>query len=89
MCNCDEGFTGRNCSINIDDCTPNPCENGGTCTDLVNDFMCNCDEGFTGRNCSTDIDDCTPNPCENGGTCTDLVNDFMCNCERRIYWKKL
>ena len=24
----------------IDDCTPDPCQNGGTCTDGVNDYTC-------------------------------------------------
>ena len=52
MCDCLAGFTGRNCTINIDDCTPNPCVNNGTCLNLVNDYPCDCVEGFTGRNCS-------------------------------------
>ena len=36
----------------IDDCSSGPCENGGTCIDLFNDFNCTCPLGFTGRNCS-------------------------------------
>ena len=36
----------------IDDCSSGPCENGGTCIDLFNDFNCTCSLGFTGRNCS-------------------------------------
>lgn len=35
----------------IDDCLPYPCQNNGTCTDLVNDYHCNCVAGFNGRNC--------------------------------------
>ena len=31
-CNCDPGYTGNDCSINIDDCNPNPCQYGGNCT---------------------------------------------------------
>ena len=36
----------------IDDCVSTPCENNGTCTDLVADFQCSCVEGLTGKNCS-------------------------------------
>ena len=35
----------------IDDCNPNPCENGGTCTDGINAFTCDCEEDFTGLRC--------------------------------------
>ncbi len=31
MCNCDNGYTGEQCGININDCNPEPCLNGGTC----------------------------------------------------------
>lgn len=27
-CDCVDGFDGKNCSNNIDDCSPDPCENG-------------------------------------------------------------
>lgn len=35
----------------IDDCLPYPCQNNGTCTDLVNDYHCDCVAGFNGINC--------------------------------------
>lgn len=31
ICICLAGYTGLNCSEDIDDCRDNPCENGGTC----------------------------------------------------------
>ena len=40
---------GKTCDTNINDCSPDPCKNGGTCTDLVNDFSCACASGFTGK----------------------------------------
>lgn len=30
-CTCVAGYTNHDCSINIDDCVMNPCQNGGTC----------------------------------------------------------
>ena len=35
----------------IDDCALNPCQNGGSCTDGVNQFTCQCEPGFSGINC--------------------------------------
>ncbi|XP_030844550.1 uncharacterized protein LOC579853 isoform X8 [Strongylocentrotus purpuratus] len=64
----------------INDCSPDPCENGGICSDGVNTFTCTCDPGYTGATCGTDINDCSPDPCENGGICSDGVNTFTCAC---------
>ena len=36
----------------IDDCADQPCQNGGNCTDAVNDYTCNCVAGYSGKNCS-------------------------------------
>ena len=52
----------RNCSfifikhiinlyIDIDDCYPDPCQNGGTCVDDVDSHACYCPAGFTGVHC--------------------------------------
>jgi hypothetical protein len=40
--------------VNIDDCSPNPCVNGGTCADGIDDFTCTCVGGYTGPTCSTE-----------------------------------
>ena len=37
----------------INDCDPNPCENEGTCDDLVNGYHCQCVVGYTGATCQT------------------------------------
>ena len=37
--------------LDIDDCAERPCQNGGVCTDRVNDFSCKCAAGFTGKRC--------------------------------------
>ena len=38
-------------SLDIDDCQPQPCQNNGTCHDLVNDYRCDCVAGFNGTKC--------------------------------------
>ena len=35
----------------VDECTPNPCQNGGTCEDGLGAYSCTCPPGFTGTNC--------------------------------------
>ena len=37
----------------IDDCDSRPCQNGGTCTDLVDDYSCACVVGYVGISCET------------------------------------
>ena len=51
LCECVAGYEGDNCETNIDDCNPNPCLNGGTCTDGVNRYTCACIGGYTGDSC--------------------------------------
>ena len=31
-CACDPGYTGQDCGIEINECDPDPCMNGATCT---------------------------------------------------------
>ena len=39
--------------IDVDECASSPCQNGGTCVDVVNAYTCNCVPGYTGDNCET------------------------------------
>ena len=48
------GYTGSTCETDIDDCDPNPCQNGGTCSDEVNAYNCICVEGYTGTDCENE-----------------------------------
>lgn len=78
-CVCDPGYTGVNCTVNINECEGVSCGNG-TCMDLINGFECNCSADFTGLSCDTRIDDCVDVNCNNG-TCVDGIEDFTCICD--------
>lgn len=53
--------SGKDCSININECEKNPCAAGSTCVDGIASYTCVCQDGLTGPNCETDIDDCQVN----------------------------
>jgi hypothetical protein len=92
-CVCDKGYTGKFCEIFIDKCKLNPCENGGTCHNLIDDYICECPSDFgTSRNCTERyIDPCSISPCLNNGSCTsvrelnsdrtkNIFTSFHCEC---------
>ena len=82
-CDCNPGYTGRDCETNINECLlmEPECTGRGTCTDGNNSFTCNCSEGFTGQVCQTNIDDCVGVNCSGHGQCMDGVNNFTCLCQ--------
>ena len=42
-------------TANIDECNPNPCLNGGACTDEVNSYTCVCADGYEGNTCQSKL----------------------------------
>jgi hypothetical protein len=50
-CECIPGFTGKNCSENVDDCKSHVCLNGATCVDGLESYTCMCPPGFSGQYC--------------------------------------
>lgn len=48
-CVCVNGWTGEDCSENIDDCASAACFHGATCHDRVASFYCECPHGRTGE----------------------------------------
>ncbi|XP_051532915.1 protein crumbs homolog 2a [Myxocyprinus asiaticus] len=80
ICQCQPGYTGENCSVDINECESKPCHNGGSCEDMVNGYMCLCAEGFAGLECEVNIDECESAPCLNGGVCEDGIAKYKCHC---------
>ncbi|XP_069787318.1 cubilin [Narcine bancroftii] len=51
MCVCGPGWTGTNCTQNINNCASNPCQNEGICTDGIDSYTCTCLQNWTGTEC--------------------------------------
>ena len=49
------GYHGERCQLDYDECATAPCENGGFCQNLQDNFTCHCHPGYEGRNCSTKV----------------------------------
>ena len=64
----------------MNECDPNPCSNGGNCTDQLNAYLCSCETGYTGTDCEMEVDECDSDPCLNGGLCIDELGTFFCEC---------
>ncbi|XP_064617081.1 protein crumbs-like isoform X2 [Liolophura sinensis] len=80
-CTCVSGYTGANCSTNIDDCIGITCPQYQICHDLINDHFCDCPTGYKGAQCSEEVDECAGSPCTNNGTCIDGLGFYTCKCQ--------
>ena len=78
-CVCPLGFSGKRCTVPVNDCVDNPCQNQGTCQSLAEPgrVRCFCTSGYSGEYCQEDVNECVvsgTNPCKNGGECQNLVS---------------
>jgi hypothetical protein len=98
-CTClHNGFSGRTCEDDVDECQPNPCGGAaghpGTCTESSidatippGDYRCRCDaphgwHGGLSTPCSQR--QCpTPDPCQNGGKCIPGASSTDYTCQCR------
>lgn len=83
-CDCYDGYEGSRCQTDTDDCEDEPCQNGGLCSDLVDDYECDCSmtSGYTGKDCQIAPGaGCEEYPCHNGGTCNPVSGGgYRCDC---------
>uniref|UniRef100_A0A0R3RGL5 EGF-like domain-containing protein n=1 Tax=Elaeophora elaphi TaxID=1147741 RepID=A0A0R3RGL5_9BILA len=82
-CECYPGFTGSDCSVEINQCDLSPCVHG-TCKPKFLGYTCICDEGFKGNRCEKSIDPCDEKLCSIHSECRALSygykGKFVCNC---------
>ncbi|KAM8949725.1 protein crumbs homolog 1 isoform 2-T2 [Lycaon pictus] len=90
VCICPPGLTGIHCEEDIDECSSNPCQNGGTCENLSGHYTCRCPFDnhsgtfYGGKNCSDVLLGCTRHQCLNNGMCIPHFQNgqhgFSCLC---------
>ncbi|KAL3846878.1 hypothetical protein ACJMK2_017830 [Sinanodonta woodiana] len=79
-CKCANGWTGLNCSEDIDECSSNPCHSGTCYNNKYGEYLCICNPGWTGKQCELAINECQSSPCRKG-TCQGLVSSYRCDCD--------
>lgn len=90
-CTCTAGWTGPDCSEDINECESEPCLNGATCFESVKpgQFVCICPPFYTGDFCHQRFSPCELpyNPCINNSTCLAQVDgNPVCICKTGEYW---
>ncbi|NXO35180.1 CRUM1 protein, partial [Locustella ochotensis] len=94
LCQCQPGFTGVECAVNINECEEGPCKNGAVCEDGIADYSCHCvpgQDGVTwgGKNCSVQLTGCRTHDCQNGALCIPTYqaesHGHLCQCQPGFY----
>ncbi|KAG7487593.1 hypothetical protein MATL_G00025250 [Megalops atlanticus] len=58
-------------------CVKNPCQNGGMCYSMWDDFTCTCPPNTAGRRCE-EVQWCELTPCPSAAVCQPLTQGFEC-----------
>ncbi|XP_007188683.2 protocadherin Fat 2 [Balaenoptera acutorostrata] len=69
------------CCLHSDQCSQNPCLNGGKCSQTRGaGYVCTCPSQFSGKHCEQRKENCTSMPCLEGGTCISSPEEAPCIC---------
>ncbi|NXR46293.1 CRUM1 protein, partial [Hippolais icterina] len=94
LCQCQPGFTGVDCAVNINECEEGPCKNGAVCEDGIADYSCHCVPGqggvtWGGKNCSVQLTGCQTHDCQNEALCIPTYqaesHGHLCQCQPGFY----
>uniref|UniRef100_A0A8C5DXC3 Neural EGFL like 2 n=1 Tax=Gouania willdenowi TaxID=441366 RepID=A0A8C5DXC3_GOUWI len=90
-CICQQGFTGKRCETDINECAEGfiECDSKSTCVNLPGWYHCECRDGYhdngffsaNGESC-VDINECKTgrNTCTNDTVCFNLEGSYDCRC---------
>lgn len=67
--------------LNTDNCTSNPCRNGGSCRSTFGGYVCQCPDTWTGNDCGDDVNECaiyagTTLGCQNSAVCENTMGGY-------------
>ncbi|CAH1793745.1 unnamed protein product [Owenia fusiformis] len=86
-CECELGYTGKDCSSFIDACAQEPCYYGGNCSNILHGYKCECPSWTYGSNCEYLINQCAADECGGTGECVSHYNsrEHLCVCSAGFY----
>lgn len=67
--------------LNADNCSSNPCQNGGVCFNTFGGYVCRCPDTWTGHSCEQDVNECmifehTDLGCQNSIACENTPGGY-------------